>query len=222
LLFADRLPETGDPAARDLEFQRITRSANPYSDKIASIVSAPFERTLYLDTDTYVLGNPNHLFDLLDRYDIAAAHAPGYRFSADPEVPPAFFELNTGVLAWRNTPRVAEFLRNWLSTYQAWVAAPPFPGAGVVGDVADQPAFRRCLWQSGLSLYVIGPEYNYRTLFAGSLVDRAVIIHGRHRDPERVGAVLNKQLGPRNFTKFAPSLFDRAERKINQLRGKGR
>jgi alpha-N-acetylglucosamine transferase len=35
-------------------------------------------QTIFLDTDTYVIDNIDELFDLLERFDIAAAHAPGY------------------------------------------------------------------------------------------------------------------------------------------------
>src|ERR1700761_2704968 len=105
VLFAsvDVAPEPG------LQVARFLPSPNPYVDKIANMRRSPFQRTIYLDTDTFVVDQIVDVLALLDRYDIVAAHAPGYRGLADPEVPRAFYELNTGVLAWRASERLHAF-----------------------------------------------------------------------------------------------------------------
>src|SRR6202023_3010585 len=95
--------------------------------------------------------------------DIAATHAPGYRGLGDPDVPSAFYELNTGVVVWRRSTAPAAFLAAWLATYERWCAEPPFRNAGNASGYADQPAFRRCLWRHGLNLCVLGHEYSLRT-----------------------------------------------------------
>ena len=191
-------------------FRCVAPSGNPYADKIRTIIDSPFERTIYLDSDTYVAANLDSLFALLDRYDIAAAHAPGYRGQLDPEVPSAFYELNTGVLAYRSSPLVRHFLRTWLATYEDWLRRPPFEGAAKNNDVADQPAFRRCLWESGLAFYVLGPEYNYRFNFPGTLVAKAYILHGRHKNIDRIAGHLNRYSGPRTFSSFTNPALSRA------------
>lgn len=45
-------------------------SANPYVDKIANMRRSPFERTIYLDSDTYVVAEIAHVLELLDRLSL--------------------------------------------------------------------------------------------------------------------------------------------------------
>ena len=198
VLFAAPPPQdAGDDEG--LSIEAFAPSGNPYLDKIANMRRSPFERTIFLDSDTYVTREIVHLFDLLDRYDMAAALAPGYRGLNDPEVPVAFCEFNTGVVAWRTGAQTAEFMRDWQETYAAWQSEPPFARAGESRGKADQPAFRRCAWKHGMRIVTLPPEYNYRTGEAGVAVGLVRVIHGRHDDYEQVAARLNDTRGPRSF-----------------------
>jgi hypothetical protein len=174
-------------------------SDNPYADKIANMRRAPFERTIYLDTDTFVLDEIVHVLELLDGYDLAVARAPGYRGLFDPEVPAAFTELNTGVVAWRESEETAAFLEDWHDTYVAWLQDEPFPGAANARGKADQPAFRRCAWKHRMRTMVLPPEYNYRTGVPGTVVGPVRVIHGRHSDYDAIAARLNETLEPRSI-----------------------
>jgi hypothetical protein len=187
------------PGEPGLSTVRFAPSDNPYVDKIANMRRSPFARTLYLDTDTFVVDEIAHVLTLLDRYELAAAHAPGYRGYDDPGVPPAFYELNTGVLAWRSGGRMDAFMRDWQQTYARWLVEKPFAGAGDAHDAADQPAFRRCAWEHGVSLYVLAPEYNLRIDEPATVVERVRVIHGRTRDGEALAARLNRRDGPRSY-----------------------
>ncbi|MGE0717040.1 MAG: hypothetical protein AB7P02_16480 [Alphaproteobacteria bacterium] len=173
---------------------------NPYLDKIAAMAASPFEDTIYLDTDCLVLRPIVDLLDLLGPYALAAAHAPGYRGFLDPEVPRAFFEVNTGVVAYRMTPATRDLFAAWADTYAAWLADPPFAGAdGRLGG-QDQPAFRRCLWRSGLPAYMVGPEYNYRAGFPGFACHEVRVLHGRVPLPAAAERHVNGRRGPRVMT----------------------
>ena len=195
-------------------------SQNPYADKIANMRRSPFERTLYLDSDTYVVDEIAHVLGLLDHYDLAVAYAPAYRGLADPQVPAAFYEFNTGVLAWRASERVAEFMRDWEATYLAWLEDEPFAGATKAsrGGRADQPAFRRCAWQHGLSVFVLAPEYNLRLGYPTTVVDRVRVIHGNHEDFEALAARINASERPRTWP---PPLTPRekVERRVRKAAG---
>jgi hypothetical protein len=197
----------GEPGLSVAHFEP---SGNPYLDKIANMRRSPFERTIYLDTDTFVVDEIAHLLALLDHYDVAAAFSPGLRGLRDPEVPQAFYELNTGVVAWRASERMREFMRDWEQTYADWLRAEPFPGAAKPdtrhrsrttsrGGTADQPAFRRCAWQSGLRLFVLAPEYNLRLGVLNAVVAPVRVIHGRHRNLEGLAARINDTRGPRSW-----------------------
>jgi hypothetical protein len=220
VLFADRDVE----APAGLTVTRFQPCGNPYADKIINMRRSPFERTIYLDTDTYVVAEITHLLELLASYDVAAAHAPGYRGMPDPEVPAAFYELNTGVIAWRAGAAADAFLRDWEDTYVAWALDPPFPGAGggsgKVGGASaaragDQPAFRRCIWQHGMCLYVLGPEYNLRLGEPATVVAQVRLLHGRHSDYEALAARVNDRGGPRRWPR-RPSLRERAVRALRR------
>ncbi len=85
--------------------------------KVDYVGKTPFEYTLFLDADTRVVGNVSAVFGLLARYDIAAAHAHNRvstnRLFWKAEVPYAFPQLNTGVLAFRKTDEVMALLERW-------------------------------------------------------------------------------------------------------------
>jgi hypothetical protein len=197
LLFASA---DAEPCA-GLTVERFEPSENPFADKIASMRRSPFERTIYLDSDTFVAGEIAHLLALLDNYDIAVAYAPAHRGRADPEVPSAFYEFNTGVIAWRASERMASFMDAWESTYRAWQIEDPFPvrRSGSRGGRADQLAFRRCAWQHDVRLFVLAPEYNFRLGYPQTVVDSVRVIHGRHPDYESLAASLNDELRPRSW-----------------------
>jgi hypothetical protein len=188
-------------SAEGVSFEHFEPSANPYADKIANIRRSPFERTIYLDSDTYVVDEIVHVLALLDHYDVAVAYAPAYRGLADPGVPSAFYEFNTGVLAWRASDRVAAFLRSWEDTYLAWLSEEPFPGASKASSSrrADQPAFRRCAWEHQMRLFVLAPEYNFRLGYPTTVVDRVRVIHGNHDDYEALAARVNERQQPRTW-----------------------
>jgi len=197
LLFASADVET----APGLSIARFEPSANPYVDKIANIRRSPFERTLYLDTDTFVIDEIAHVLALLDRFDVAVAYTAEGRGPVDPEVPPAFYEFNTGVLAWRAGERVAAFMRSWEETYIAWLQGDPFPvaGKGSRGGRADQLAFRRCAWEHDIRLFVLAPEYNFRLGYPATVGARVRVIHGRHADYEGLAARVNERQVPRSW-----------------------
>jgi hypothetical protein len=192
-----------------LSSARFEPSGNPYVDKIANMRRSPFERTIYLDSDTFVVDEIAHLLRLLDRYDMAVAYASAYRGLPDPEVPDAFYEFNTGVLAWRSSDRMGAFMCSWQETYLAWLRHEPFLGAQKAsqGGRADQPAFRRCAWQHDVRVFVLAPEYNFRTGYPTAVADRVRVIHGEHKDFESLAARINdRQDRPRAWPPPTPPL----------------
>lgn len=209
--------------AQGVSVEHFEPSANPYADKIANIRRSPFERTIYLDSDTFVVDEIVHLLLLLDHYDLAVAHAPAYRGLADPGVPRAFYEFNTGVLAWRSSDRVAAFLRSWEETYLAWLSEEPFPGASKASNSrrADQPAFRHCAWEHGMRLFVLAPEYNFRLGYPTTVVERVRIIHGNHEDYDELAARVNDRRQPRTWPP-PPPLREKLARRVRKAARVGR
>jgi len=191
--------EPGEPI-EGVTFSRFAPCGNPLLDRIRNICQAPFKRVIYLDTDTYVIDNIEELFDLLERFDVAVAHAPGYVKCDDNGQSEAFNDFNAGVIVFRKSPGVHALLAHWRDIYESWTKTPPFNLQGK----EDQPALRRALWESSVSLYVLGPEYNYRSVFPGRLIGRAKIIHGRSTNYEKLAAYVNAVIEPRVFKRFPP------------------
>ena len=86
-------------------------------DKVRHIARSPFERTIFLDTDTFCLQAFPEMLDLLDCHDLVITHESGKfstrRIGTDAEtyikvgdVPDSFPEFNSGVIAFRRDPKV--------------------------------------------------------------------------------------------------------------------
>ena len=131
--------------------------------KIDYIQKTPYEHTLFLDTDVFVDYPIEDMFELLDVFDFAATHdlaRKRLKYSKTiPEygsIPYSFSELNTGVMVFKKTKKVLNFLNNWRDNFYRYYHACPW----------DQASFRFSLWQAckeGMSLYVFPVEYNIRS-----------------------------------------------------------
>ena len=113
----------------------------------------PYQQTLFLDADTRVCEDISDMFDLLDRFDIAIAHAferakQWYKYEGD--APKIFSPLNSGVILYKKTDDVMDFFKTWKKAYHE------------DGRVADQMTLRSRLWESDVKLWVLPPEYNVR------------------------------------------------------------
>jgi hypothetical protein len=125
------------------------------------------DRTLFLDTDIEVTGDISGVFRLLDRFDIAVAHAP-YRYNEDAaDIPDAFPEFNVGVVAVRRSQASLTLLPAWRVAY---LAQPEWWHN-------DQVAFRRAVWETDVRVATLPPEFNFRPArYDGKSVPR--ILHG--------------------------------------------
>lgn len=103
---------------------RFAGGAVHFLAKIQALAQSPYEATLFLDSDTWVLGNLANLFALTERFDIGVAAAPITQRAendADPlhDIPDTFPEPNTGVILWRRNERMTRFLERWISEYRS-------------------------------------------------------------------------------------------------------
>ena len=126
-----------------------------HRSKVDCLMRSPFERTLFLDADIRVLEDVSELFDLLDRFDMAMAHAHARNRDATRAVwtvalPDAYPQFNTGVVAVRRNARTQKLLQDWSDSYKA------------AGFRKDQVTLRELLWRSDLRMATLPPEYNIR------------------------------------------------------------
>lgn len=167
-LFADLQNHPQFDLDRDpFPFTSTARIADPHRRaKVDYLPQTPFDRTLYLDTDTQVNADVREMFHLLERFDVALGHAhrrndPGRLGAWRIELPQAFPQQNTGVLLYRRTPPVIKFLRSWQRHYHE------------AGFQHDQITLRELLWLSDLRPAILPPEYNVRYMKYHFLWSRA-------------------------------------------------
>jgi len=155
-------------------------------ERIESLVNSPFEKTLFLDTDTEMLEPVDELFKLLDNFDLAVAHAPKRLGKLQASIGlECFPECNTGVLLFKKNEKTSDFFFSWIKTYNE------FRDEGIT--INDQPSFRKALYDSFVRFYILPPEYNLRTVFpyfAGTMPVK--IIHGKGISMERAKRNINK------------------------------
>jgi hypothetical protein len=168
-----------------------------YRAKILGMIASPFDRTLFLDVDTYLAVDVSELFDVLEFFDVAAAHAPLRVTLPLDEVPDAFPELNTGVIAFRREERVQRLLQAWLDDYGRLAPLNPVS--------KDQLSFRRALYSAtDVRLAVLPSEFNLRFWKAGYYNQRVRILHG-WGDPDThraVAAALNEPVTSHRYRGF--------------------
>lgn len=150
-----------DVASSDPVFDVKRQIKDPHRrSKLDCIVQTPFRKTLYLDTDTRVVGSIVEPFGLLDRYDLAACHVENRhpvssataRLKAD-SVEAGFTGFNGGVFYYRMNDEVRRFFERWAEEYKRENAK------------WDQPAMRKLLWgMPEVKVIAIPPEFNIRTL----------------------------------------------------------
>lgn len=123
--------------------------------KVDYLSQTPFDWTLYLDTDTALNADIADMFRLLERFDLAIAHA--HRRNAVERLarwriplPDAFPQYNSGVFLYRKTPEVIQFLEEWREYFKT------------AGFQQDQMTLRELLWLSDLRIATLPPEYNVR------------------------------------------------------------
>ncbi len=124
-----------------------------FRPKMESMYRSRFAHTVYLDADLLVVADISDIFDMLGRFDLAAAHDQ-YRNSTPATnqykrpIPAAFPQYNGGLLAFKRNEQTQAFLRRW----EQALKDSKMP--------RDQPIFRELLFDSTLSICTLPPEYN--------------------------------------------------------------
>ncbi len=206
-------------------FDRIIRIDDPaygFEDQILNLEKSPYDRTIYLDSDTYITDNIKELFQLLDSFDIGLAQTATREAWEVSGVPDCFPEYNSGVMVYKNNDNFEEFLSLWNSIY--------FSNKNNNVTMRNQPSLRKALYKSNLRLATIPPEYNCRINYPGQVSGKVKIFHARlqsvdgpgadnYFDIENAAEKINKTEDPRVFTQLGgisvytnktDSLFHRA------------
>ncbi len=159
-LFTDQ--DTEKLAADNQHLTMVAKiQANHLRAKVDYMDQSPFEKTVFMDSDTVVVRNCDDMFDLLDRFDIAIVNdyarkrekyskiVPEYG-----EIPYAFSEANSGVIAFNSSKETQDFLAMWKSYFYKYFRET---------NGWDQISFRISLWKSNVRIHHMPFEYNVRS-----------------------------------------------------------
>ena len=141
--------------------------AHGWEAKPNNISLSPYDTTIYIDTDTYIVDDISEIFNLLERYDMAAALQPTGKTSIIRDVPQCMPEYNTGVIGFKSNGKVMETFELWKNVYNSRP------------EKEDQPSFRKALFKSGSNIVTLPSEYNCRWTSAGLLSTSVKLFHGR-------------------------------------------
>lgn len=134
--------------------------------------ACPFERFIFLDTDTYIAAPLGELFDVLDAFDLAVPAALGGYHYELPGCSPAFREHSTNVIAMKRGPALEAFMVRWRQYFAEY--------ENVMGREWDQRSFRRAAYETvNLRLCSLGDEYSLSPYPGGLLCRDVRIFHGR-------------------------------------------
>lgn len=141
-------------------------------DSILSREHMRYDKTLFLDADTYVAADISDVFAALDRFDIVAAHNEARSWyheeiyeQAGVNLPECFPEYNSGVVGYNDNRKVRQLFDRWNKAYTQ------------LGYERNQPAFRIALYDSDVNLGTLPPEYNFMTHTIGFASGEVKILH---------------------------------------------
>jgi len=143
------------------------------SDKSRNLLKSPYEETLYMDSDTFMVEEVTGIFDCLQESSLAVTLDPhegslySGNYNVDDAIPQSFPEFQTGVIVYRQHRETQEFIENWVNNH---------PGP----DYPDQLSFRKTLYERDLDIDLFSARYN--ALMANVVNGPVKIIHDNNRN----------------------------------------
>ena len=139
-------------------------TAEMFLPKAAMATISPFERTLYLDADTIVMGPLDYAFEKAEQFGLAGCicECPWAQRYAGLKQKESLVEYNTGVLFF--TPKAEQVLYLWERLVRTVDSSVRYIDHGVekVMQHNDQAAFAWAMEMSGFNPYVLPLNWNFR------------------------------------------------------------
>lgn len=156
----------------------------PFFDRINYFRQTPYDKTVYLDTDTVIVGDITSVFDMMDRFDIVASinetrdtAVEGHKFNTtDIDVPESFPEYQCGVIGFCDNPKIMSLFDDWQSRYKQYRDK----------YILDQPFFREAIYHGDIDLGTLPTEYNALINLGGYFEQEIRIVHLAGSKPEHV------------------------------------
>lgn len=135
-----------------IELRLIEGPSYCWDDKLGAIADSPFERTVFLDTDTYVV-RPflSEMGKALEHFDLLALPGMGFNLDWENEAyTDCLSQMNTGVIVYKRCPATGQMFRLWRELRKT------------KPESHDQPTFREAMILSGVRFAPLRVEYNYQ------------------------------------------------------------
>lgn len=167
-----------------------------FADKPKNLIRSPYEKTLFLDTDVYLLDPVPELFDLLERTEVATTIDPNeweLRYDEDnafDDIPQSYPLFQTGVIAYRDTNAVTDLFETWEELHSD-------------ADMrSDQSSFRAAAYETKVNHTVLSNLYNCLIGWPMQVTGDVKIIHDSDyvddlETLDRIGARMNATDNPR-------------------------
>lgn len=147
-----------------------------YLSKIIGIQNSPFERTIFLDSDTFVCADISPLFEILEMVDIATTQEKSYHTTnklSNIKFKSIIPEFNSGVIVIKKNEVTSKLLSDWLNICE---------DSKILNDM---PGLREAIFKNfNLIKYFILPEefnsHGYKSMIM--LNGEVKVIHERLGD----------------------------------------
>jgi len=150
--------------------------------KSQHILNTPYDKTIFIDTDTFFIEDCRELFPLLEYHDLLIAHAPAdmREVLIDDKPIEGYKCYNAGMIAYKKNEVTIKLFEEWYRICRKLIYR------------GDQPPLMHALLTNPVKLYVLHQNYNLRTPFLVSLpAFKAKILHGRNVDFEKAARNVN-------------------------------
>ena len=182
-------PEFDTVVPLHLDFDNGNRKNN-FLFKVEGLRRSPYEKTFFVDTDTFFCDGCEELFELLEYFDLLICQSPIGTRSAirNGNTIPGLYSYNSGVIVYNDSTVTVEFLEKWLEIFKDKSEE----------YIYDQPPMMDALLHVNIKTYVLQSIYNFRIPFIVCTTnDKVKIIHGRDKNVERIANILNSDLSNR-------------------------
>ncbi len=144
--------------------------------RMEGMALTPYERTLSLDSDIYMVEPVPELFEVLERFHCALPMA-NIRQIYPLDVPDCFYNFNPGVFAYAMSEQMERFLADWKKRFLEHHDMLEGKSHPEVGWFHSQPSFTEAMYHSDLRVAPLGSEYNWRA--TGFVQQKVKIVHKR-------------------------------------------
>ena len=148
---------------------------------------SPYQKTLFVDTDTFFINDIESGFGILDYFDVSMtldppdSHFPTLSSGKKIDCKP----VNTGVIFFRKNEVNNYLFQEWLKIYSEKLSHNPNLRE------SDQTSCTEALMSCSSRLYPLSPEWNTRFCFINTLKEPVKILHAYSSNIDRIADLVN-------------------------------